>query len=190
MIVVNGSAASAYHNAADAPSPEPTFTNDDAPHDPESDLSDTAHAPVDAPSPASSAEHVAEFGQSDVSSDEDAKNESEDADLDMEDSPQPVAERTQRSSSVESRRPTKRKLATEEDPHIMANPELYGLRRSVGLARHEKFAFADQLPRDGRFNNAQWYVARCRHHNTCNSCVPDISNINRWSLMGMSPTLM
>lgn len=143
MIVVNGSASAAYQPAVDVGSPEPSFTIDDTAHDPESDLPDGGHAHVDAPSPASSADHVAEFGQDDESSDEDVKDESEDADFDIEESPQPVAERTQRSSSVESRRPAKRKLAAEEDPHILANPELYGLRRSVCLMCRENSSFAD-----------------------------------------------
>lgn len=164
MIVVNGSSSSAYLHTDAPASPNPTFTNDDAPHDPESDLSDTGHGPIDAPSPASSAEHVAEFGQSDDSSDDDGKDESEDADFDIEESPQPVVERAQRSSSVESRRPTKRKLPAEEDPHILANPELYGLRRSVCLACCEIFSTADIFFRGDRSNNVQWYVAHRHHH--------------------------
>ena len=37
------------------------------------------------------------------------------------------------SSSEESRRSTKRKASFEEDDFIKRDPELYGLRRSVGL---------------------------------------------------------
>jgi chromodomain-helicase-DNA-binding protein 1 len=39
-----------------------------------------------------------------------------------------------RASSSDSSRPAKRKAKIEEDEYIMANPELYGLRRSVWLA--------------------------------------------------------
>jgi len=144
MTVVNGLASSTYPDAAISTSPNPPLTNDDAPHDLDSDLSDPNDPPVDAPSPASSAEHLAEFGQSDGSSDDDnAKNESEDAEFDIEESPQPVAEHVQRSSSIESRRPPKRKLPAEEDPHILANPELYGLRRSVCYFCREENCQAD-----------------------------------------------
>ena len=41
--------------------------------------------------------------------------------------------RDTRSSSQESRRPHKRKAGIEDDEEIMNNPELYGIRRSVGL---------------------------------------------------------
>ena len=61
------------------------------------------------------------------------QNASDDADFDMEDSPAPVVttvSRDDRSTSIESRRPQKRKLGVE-NKHILANPELYGLRRSV-----------------------------------------------------------
>lgn len=58
---------------------------------------------------------------------------SEDADYDMETPPPLEARdgRDERSLSQESRRPAKRKAGLEDDEHIMNNPELYGLRRSV-----------------------------------------------------------
>jgi len=58
---------------------------------------------------------------------------SEDADYDMETTPPLEAGygREERSLSQESRRPAKRKAGLEDDEHIMNNPELYGLRRSV-----------------------------------------------------------
>jgi chromodomain-helicase-DNA-binding protein 1 len=123
----------AYTNGIDSPLQDPSLTNDDAPHDSESDLSEVVNPIVDAPSPAASANHQSEFGHNSDSEDDDddVHGESEDADFDIEDSPAPVAGRDERSSSVESRRPAKRKQPTEEDAHILANPELYGLRRSV-----------------------------------------------------------
>jgi chromodomain-helicase-DNA-binding protein 1 len=118
-----------------------TLTNDDAPYDSESDLSEVAIPNVDEPSPATSANNRSEFGahdtdESDASGDE--VQEASDADFDMEDSPVPQASNTgrqDRSTSVESHRPAKRKVALEEDEHIQANPALYGLRRSV--SNHE-----------------------------------------------------
>jgi chromodomain-helicase-DNA-binding protein 1 len=110
------------------------LTNDDAPYDSESDLSEVAINVIDEPSPATSSNHQSEFGgqETDDSSPEN-HNGSDDADFDMEDSSAAAAtnpSRDDRSSSIESRRPAKRKLVVE-DEHILANPELYGLRRSV-----------------------------------------------------------
>lgn len=114
------------------------LTNDDAPYDSESDLSEVANPIVDEPSPAPSTHHQSEFGAQDTDDSEssaaEAQDESDDADFDMEDSPPPTAPpsgRQERSTSVESRRPAKRKAEPLEDEHILANPELYGLRRSV-----------------------------------------------------------
>ena len=114
-----------------------TLTNDDAPYDSESDLSDVANPIVDEPSPAPSRNQQSEFGAQDTDASEssaaEVQDESDDADFDMEESPAPIAPervRQERSTSVESRRPAKRKLDLE-DEHILANPELYGLRRSV-----------------------------------------------------------
>jgi chromodomain-helicase-DNA-binding protein 1 len=113
-----------------------TLTNDDAPYDSESDLSEVAIPMIDETSPATSSNHQSEFGgqETDASdSSPENHNESDDADFDMEDSPAPAAtnaSRDDRSTSIESRRPAKRKLGVENE-HILANPELYGLRRSV-----------------------------------------------------------
>ena len=92
------------------------------------------------PSSGSSPAHQSNYGNDDVESsdhsDDDNDNRSDDADFDMEDD---VAEtsnhntRDDRSSSRESRRPSKRKIGIEDDEYIKANPELYGLRRSVRL---------------------------------------------------------
>ena len=115
------------------------LTNDDAPYDSESDLSEVAVPNVDdAASPATSTNHQSEFGAHDTDASEssaaEAQDASDDGDFDMEDSPRAVttnSARADRSTSAESRRPAKRKVGVEEDEHIKANPELYGLRRSV-----------------------------------------------------------
>lgn len=115
------------------------LTNDDAPYDSLSDLSEVANHPNDdGPSPATSSNHPSEFGAQDTDNSEssavEAQDESDDADFDMEDSPPEApttTAREERSTSTESRRPAKRKQPAE-DEHILANPELYGLRRSVG----------------------------------------------------------
>lgn len=113
------------------------LTNDDAPYDSESDLSEVAIPVIERPSPAPS-NHEPEFAaggnEDSESSAADAQGETDDADFDMEDSPAAPAangERHDRSTSVESRRPAKRKVGIKEDEYILANPELYGLRRSV-----------------------------------------------------------
>lgn len=113
------------------------LTNDDAPHDSESDLSEVAIPVIERPSPAPS-NHEPEFGaeenEDSDSSAADARGETDDADFDMEESPAAPAangERHDRSTSIESRRPAKRKIGIKEDEYILANPELYGLRRSV-----------------------------------------------------------
>ncbi|PBP24644.1 chromodomain helicase [Diplocarpon rosae] len=114
----------------------PTLKNDAAAYDSESDLSDVANPIVDEPSPATSSNHQSESGVQDIepseSSAAEAQDESDDADYDMEDNvPEAPADpaREDRSTSTESRRPAKRKLGVE-DEHMLANPELYGLRRS------------------------------------------------------------
>ena len=70
------------------------------------------------------------------SNNEDAPG-SEDADYDMETPPllDGGDGREERSLSQDSRRPAKRKAGLEDDEHIMNNPELYGLRRSVSRPR-------------------------------------------------------
>lgn len=113
------------------------LTNEDAPYDSTSDLSEVVNPPLDATSPATSSNHQSEFGAQDTDNTEssaaEAQDESDDADFDMVDSPPepaPTTAREERSTSTESRRPAKRKQPAE-DEHILANPELYGLRRSV-----------------------------------------------------------
>jgi hypothetical protein len=145
-----------------------TLTNDDAPYDSESDLSEVAIPMIDEPSPASSSNHQSEFGgqETDASdSSPENHNESEDADFDMEDSPALAAtnaSRDDRSTSIESRRPAKRKLGVEEDEHILANPELYGLRRSVCCplvaGRHFASANSTSFIRVVQYNTEPSYV--------------------------------
>lgn len=107
----------------------------------DSDLSDAHEDPSDRPSPASSDHHVDVSNQahddediqdSDVS---DADNASDDGDFDMQLSPasqhEDVAE--DGASSPDSSRGSKRKAPIDDDQYIKANPELYGLRRSVWL---------------------------------------------------------
>jgi len=125
-------------NGHTSPLANTTLTNDDAPYDSESDLSEVAIPIIDEPSPANSIDHQSELGaqgtEDSESSPEEAQGESDDADFDIEENPTPAATnggRHDRSTSTESRRPAKRKLGVEEDEHILANPELYGLRRSV-----------------------------------------------------------
>lgn len=67
------------------------------------------------------------------SEESDGHGASDDADFDMHDSPpsQPDEAQPTRASSVESQRAPKRKAPAAEDEFIKANPELYGLRRSV-----------------------------------------------------------
>jgi chromodomain-helicase-DNA-binding protein 1 len=114
--------------------------NDDAPYDSESDLSDIHDPPAaDAsPSTSSTPPQQSEFGNQELESSDSSEPEnqdgSEDADYEMEDSPATAPTNSrwiERSTSHDSRRPAKRKLGVEDDEHIMANPELYGLRRSV-----------------------------------------------------------
>jgi hypothetical protein len=123
-------------NGHTSPLANSTLTNDDAPYDSESDLSDVAIPIVDEPSPATTSNHQSEFGAHDTddsdSSPAEAQDESDDADFDMEESPAPAAANganEDSSTSTESRRPAKRKIGLEDE--IQANPELYGLRRSV-----------------------------------------------------------
>lgn len=113
---------------------------DDAPYESDSDLSDVREPPPVAAtslSAGSTPNRRSEFGHEDIESEqpsEDDDNASDDGDFDMEDSPAVAlshVSHNERSSSHDSRRPQKRKLGVEEDEHIKANPELYGLRRSV-----------------------------------------------------------
>jgi chromodomain-helicase-DNA-binding protein 1 len=134
--LLNSTPSLPVSNGQNSPLENSTITNDDAPCDSESDLSEVAIPIIDEPTPAASTNHQFEFGaQESDGSDTSPENNngSDDADFDLEDSPALAAtnaSRDDRSTSIESRRPAKRKLGVE-DEHILANPELYGLRRSV-----------------------------------------------------------
>ena len=71
----------------------------------------------------------------DSSQEEDALG-SEDPDFDSETPPprERASPRDDRSTSQDSPRQRKRKLGTEDEEHILDNPELYGLRRSVRIS--------------------------------------------------------
>ncbi|KAL8912366.1 MAG: hypothetical protein Q9172_007517 [Xanthocarpia lactea] len=112
------------------------------PSDSESDLSEA----IDASNTASSSSPIHDAGMSvndtykadasDSSPDEDAIG-SDDADYELDNSPPPAvqpAPRNSRSSSETSSTSGKRKASVEDDDFMLADPELYGLRRS-GRAR-------------------------------------------------------
>jgi chromodomain-helicase-DNA-binding protein 1 len=103
-----------------------------------SDLSDVRDPPVveASPSPSSSANQQSDFENDDAQpseSSEDENNASDDADFEKDDSAAETAPNhsTKRSNSHDSRRQAKRRLGIEDDEYVKANPELYGLRRSV-----------------------------------------------------------
>ena len=111
----------------------------------DADVPDTVHSLADgqSPSPTSSTPEIPIYdasgqvdgrkgpSQSDESSEHDAPG---DADFDARESvpsPRDADADVDRESSSDSIRPSKRKAPVSEDDFIKANPELYGLRRSV-----------------------------------------------------------
>lgn len=119
--------------------PVNTFTNPEpSTSDSESDLSEAVDVPnTSTLSSNPEAQEVDGKSQSprmstESSHDEDAIG-SDDADYDMETpaAPDLTITRDDASSSEDSRRYAKRKVGVEHDDHMMNNPELYGLRRSV-----------------------------------------------------------
>src|SRR5947207_11355108 len=118
------------------------MTMDKTGSDSDSDLSDinepAGNANPLSPRSNSGLDHRSESYKRDdssaASSDDDQQAGSDDAEYDLETPPAVDADisRHERSSSPESRRPAKRKAGgLEDDEHILNNPELYGLRRSV-----------------------------------------------------------
>ena len=109
----------------------------------DTDLPDAHESPLHRSSPSASEEPLGEpdaFRPADndrglSDSDESSRgNASEDADFDMHESvhsPQGGNGELDRDSSPDSSLPSKRKAPVSEDDFIKANPELYGLRRSV-----------------------------------------------------------
>ena len=114
-----------------------------------------------------------QLDEHDVLSDSDASaddNASDDGDFDMQQSspsrhedhddleiiddtvPSPT-----RASSTESSRPVKRKANVEEDEFIKANPELYGLRRSVRAPASNSAESILTATRPVHENNENWY---------------------------------
>lgn len=121
--------------------PVNTFTNPEpSTSDSESDLSEAVDVP-NTSTLSSNPEAQEADGKSqsqrmntDSSHDEDAIG-SDDADYDIETpaAPYPTITRDDASSSEDSRKYAKRKIGVEHDDHMMNNPELYGLRRSVSV---------------------------------------------------------
>lgn len=95
------------------------------------------------PSPSDDANDISNHIDNDVQMSESDNasqdNASDDGDFDMEESipSQHEDAEEERASSTDSNRVPKRKAAVREDEYMKANPELYGLRRSVRL---EKFS--------------------------------------------------
>lgn len=95
------------------------------------------------PSPSNDANDTSNIVNDDVRMSESEQssedNASDDADFDMDESvPSQIDDVVEeRASSTDSNRASKRKAPVGEDEYMKANPELYGLRRSV---RHEKFS--------------------------------------------------
>ncbi|CZR60974.1 related to transcriptional regulator CHD1 [Phialocephala subalpina] len=144
--LLDSTASLSISNGITAP---PTLTKDDAPYDSEDSELSIPNVDDEA-SPASNQQ--SEFGAQEAqdteaseTSDAEAQDQSDDADFDMEEnSPAPARNggREQSSTSTESRRPAKRKLDLE-DEHILANPELYGLRRSGRPVQHRSIIESD-----------------------------------------------
>jgi hypothetical protein len=144
-LAANMSSSSPEPAAANGFSPSPDRDGDITAdgHQSESDLSEVNDTVIAHPlRPASAVGHdspaeenvYAEEQDAIESSDSDNDHVSEDADFDMEESPAPSqsdAAQDDRSTSNDSRPTAKRKVANEEEDFINANPELYGLRRSV-----------------------------------------------------------
>ena len=129
--------ANGYHS----PVAGVSIANDAASYDSGSDLSELREPPAveTSPSPSNTSHHQSDFDNEDKEPSEDSEDGddkvSDNDDLDAEEDIRVVTQhpRIDRSLSHDSRRPTKRKLGIEDDEYIKANPELYGLRRSVSI---------------------------------------------------------
>lgn len=104
----------------------------------ESDLSDPADAPIAPTSFIQDHNQDADRTRRGLTANTDTSNEndaigSDDGDFDVETPPpaKPDMALDELSSSEESHKNGKRKTGVEQDEHMMNNPELYGLRRSV-----------------------------------------------------------
>lgn len=118
---------------------EISMSFDTGDHATDSDSHDAPDHTLDPPSPTSSddANHDSNMIQDDThmsaSEQSSEDNASDDGDFDMEESVLSQNEDVieDRASSTDSARTSKRKAPVEEEDYIKANPELYGLRRSV-----------------------------------------------------------
>lgn len=109
-----------------------TLNNNDAPYDSESDLSEVANPAAEGTTPSALSQYDGAQDSAASESSGEGHDASDDADFNMDEAPVPAemnSDRRGSSTSTESR-PRKRKQPVE-DEHILANPELYGLRRSV-----------------------------------------------------------
>lgn len=104
----------------------------------ESDLSDPADAPIAPTSFSQDNNQDADRTKREETINTDSSHEndaigSDDGDFDIETPPpaKPDIASNELSSSEESHKYGKRKTGVEQDEHMMNNPELYGLRRSV-----------------------------------------------------------
>lgn len=138
----NNSAVTPVRNGDGSPIAESINASQDAPHESESDLSDYKGALPAATTSLSTATDPDEQPDFDVpdadsptQSDNEDVNASDDGDYEMDQSPPPPQNGPiQSSSSPDPHRPSsKRKAVHDNDEYIKANPELYGLRRSVCL---------------------------------------------------------
>lgn len=140
-MTINASTSVPQVNGFPSPLDSSVAMNEDAPYESDSDLSEARDPPPAADtslSTDSTPQHQSEFGNQDIEFSDPSEAEdgdaSEDGDFDVDDSPAIAPShnyQADRSSSHDSRRPPKRKQAIEDDEFIKANPELYGLRRSV-----------------------------------------------------------
>jgi chromodomain-helicase-DNA-binding protein 1 len=129
-----------------SPGDEISMSFDTGDHVTDSDSHDAPDHTLDHPSPISSddANHDSNMIQDDThmsaSEQSSEDNASDDGDFDMEESilSQNEDVMEDRASSTDSNRTSKRKVPVEEEDYIKANPELYGLRRSVRCEKKKK----------------------------------------------------
>lgn len=128
-----------------SPNPSLNAPAKDTPAASESDLSEVHDDPQlevlsDSPSPSADVESHDAYEEASNVSDEDSDQDAEGSDdADYEDTRLTGAQHEEsersRSPSVVSGKSKKRKMSMEEEDYILANPELYGLRRSVRIKR-------------------------------------------------------
>ncbi|KAI9891838.1 MAG: hypothetical protein M1814_002403 [Vezdaea aestivalis] len=127
----------------------------------DSDLSEIIEPPnLDAtPSPLESGtpnSRLAGFGiQDDAHSNSDGAVSSDDADFEVETPPLPRASllMSERSSSLSSQRPSKRKMSIDDESYIKNNPELYGLRRSGRARLHRPMVESSDEDEENEYNS-------------------------------------